>query len=91
MIGMYFAHYIFMHKVRMLGVRGTGSGGTGGVPCGPRGSSQLDLEPATPPPDDHRVGILECISAVGTICTPWCAQWSTLPFASVVIGPRLFS
>ena len=55
MIRMYFAHYIFMHKVRMLGVRGTGSGGTGGVPCGPRGSSQLDLEPATPPSDDHRV------------------------------------
>ena len=53
LIGMYFAHYIFMHKVRMLGVRGTGSGGTGGVPCGPRGSSQLDPEPATSPSDDH--------------------------------------
>ena len=54
LIAKYFAHYIFMHKVRMLGVRGTGSGGTGGVPCGPRGSSQLDPEPATPPLDDHR-------------------------------------
>ena len=77
-----------MHKVRMLGVRGTGSGGTGGVPCGPRGSSQLDRDPATPPTDDQ---ILKCISGVCTICTQWCVKWSTVPFASVVIGKGCFS